>query len=546
VRASDDRNLRILHVQPADCVMRPRSPSTEPISSPENSPWSSQDENQNSVKDGCRPALDRAMTIISNRGPDPHQCCFCGTIFPNVEILEAHRKLPHPHTCDECPRRFATHSELHRHHLHPEGLAISSSSSDSGKSLYPEETYSQSRETDDRKPQSLKRKNQDPNYEGVRKTQIIDKTEPTIVFVPEIITLSDDEGDEDDNDTASSVFIRVNISTDIPEVSEDIKREDQTLFHDDNDTDKSKDNGLLQHSSDPLSSPFLDQAPVHNSHEAPSFLQSSNAEKDKICGDQGFNEFNDFLTGVVTISSDIESDSDEAPDVPDESITISKVFLQKSSHISTQIHKEESDALPDIEPKIEIKVEENLGTEPPIDSGINQEHLENDQKNNPPPDQNQNQSNDGHVMDKCVQCGVPISKSNFASRSREVMKCFQCQPQIFFQTQCPICEEEVETVNIQYHLEHSHHEVDVVPCKLCQQMIGKHDIIPHMKVCGENGGKPKVLCPLCKKDMLKTSLALHMQTHMNRPKQQCPHCDSRVLDLKMHIKRKHANVDKNC
>ena len=203
---------------------------------------------------------------------------------------------------------------------------------------------------------------------------------------------------------------------------------------------------------------------------------------------------------------------------------------------------EESDALPNIEPNIEIKVEENLGTTPPIYSGINQEHAENDQKNNPPPDKNQNQSNDGHVMDKCVQCGVSIRKSNFASRSREVLKCFQCQPQIFFQTQCPICEEEVETVNIQYHLEHFHHEVDVVPCKLCQQMIGKHDIIPHMKVCGENGGKPKVLCPLCKKDMLKTSLALHMQTHMNRTKQQCPHCDSRVLDLKMHIKRKHSNV----
>ena len=49
-------------------------------------------------------------------------------------------------------------------------------------------------------------------------------------------------------------------------------------------------------------------------------------------------------------------------------------------------------------------------------------------------------------MDKCVQCGVSIRKSNFASRSREVLKCFQCQPQIFFQTQCPICEEEVETV----------------------------------------------------------------------------------------------------
>ena len=475
------------------------------------------------------------MTIISDRGPDPNQCFFCGTIFPNVEILQAHRKLPHSYTCDECPRRFATRSELHRHHLHPEGLAISSSSSDSSKSLYPEE-----RESDDRKFQSLKRKNQDPINEGVSKTQIIDKTKLTIVFEPEIITLSDDEEDEGDNDTAINIPIGVIISTDIPEVTADIKREDQTSFHDDNDTEKSKYNGLLEHSSDSPSSPILDQTPVHNSHEAsasPSFLQSSNAEKDKSCGDQGFNEFNDFLTGVVTISSDIESDSDEAPEPKmstDECITISTVFLNKSSHTSTQIHKEESDTFPNIEPKIEIKVEENLGIEPPIDSGNNQEHPENDQ--------NQNQSNDGHVMDKCVQCGVSIRKSNFASRSREVLKCYQCQPQIFFQTQCPICEEEVETANIQYHLEHAHHEVDVLPCKICQQMIKKHDIIPHMKVCGENGGKPKVLCPLCKKDMLKTSLALHMQTHMNRPKQQCPHCDSRVLDLKMHIKRKHSNA----
>ena len=126
LRASNEfqRNLKTLHVETSACSLkRPRSSSTEPICSPENSHGKTQDVNQNPVKMRCRPALDRAMSIISNRGRDQHhQCYFCGTIFPNVEVLQAHRKLPHSFTCDECPRRFATRSELDRHNLNPEGV----------------------------------------------------------------------------------------------------------------------------------------------------------------------------------------------------------------------------------------------------------------------------------------------------------------------------------------------------------------------------------------------------------------------------------------
>lgn len=478
-RASDEfqKKFKLIYVQPANCSLkRPRSPSTEPICSPERSPGRSQDENQNPIKVLCRPALDRAMSNIRNRGPDPHQCFFCGSLFPNDEGLQAHRRIPHSYTCDECPRRFATRSELYRHHLN---------------------------------------------------------------------------------------------------VAEAIKREDQTSDRELGNSshvgkEKSQPDVLLLDSSVP-SSPLLSQEPVHNSHDqdsesnkteddkndescsqissspsSPGFLQYLTAGKDKFHDDQNFN---DFLSGVVTIISDSDSGedrhSDEAPELKmssdDESISSS--FPQKSHLSSSLFPQEEGDDRPNIEPKIEISIEENLVVEPPLDSI----EVKNEPKNNPPLQQKQKRTTEGHVSHKCIQCGVSIRLSNFASNSGidsggEELKCFQCQPQIFFRTLCPICEKQVETVSIQYHLEHAHHEVDVLPCKMCQQMMGKHDIIPHMKVCGENGGKSKVLCPLCKKDMLKTSLALHMQTHMNRPKQQCPHCDSKVLNLKLHIMRKHANV----
>jgi len=462
-RASDEfqKELKFNYVQPANCSLkRPRSPSTEPVCGKESSSGRSQDENQNPIKIMCRPALDKAMSIIRNRGPDQHQCYFCGILFPNDEVLQAHRRIPHSYTCDECPRRFATRSELYRHHLNV--------------------------------ADAIKREDQ----------------------------ISD--------------------------------REPSSIYH-------------LSHSS-----PLLGQEPVHNLHDqhsesnktdanmidescsqipsspsSPGFLQNLTAGKDIFHDDQNFN---DFLSGVVTIISDSDSDrhSDEAPElkISSDDESISSSFLQKS-HLSTSpFPQEEGDDRPNIEPKIEISIEENLVVEPPLDSI----EVKNEPMNNPPLHQKQRHTNEGHVSHKCVQCGVSIHLSNFALNSGrasggEELKCFQCQPQIFFRTLCPICEKQVETVSIPYHLEHAHHEVDVLPCKMCQQMIGKHDIIPHMKVCGENGGKSKVLCPLCKKDMLKTSLALHMQTHMNRPKQQCPHCDSKVLNLKLHIMRKHSSVD---
>lgn len=151
----------------------------------------------------------------------------------------------------------------------------------------------------------------------------------------------------------------------------------------------------------------------------------------------------------------------------------------------------------------------------------------------------QNRPNNADVSNKCVKCEIPIYKSNYASSSKQ-LKCFQCHPQIFFRTECPICKEEVDTIDIQYHLELVHNDVFVFPCKICKEMMRKHDIIPHMKICGQH---EKVLCPLCKKGMLKASLHRHMQTHTNRPKQQCHHCESKILDLKGHFKRKHSKPD---
>ena len=483
MKASDEfqRNLKIIHVQPsasADCSRkRGRSPSTEPICrSPDSSPGKAQDENQNPVKVRCRPALDRAMAVIRNRGRDQHQCHFCGTVFPNIKELEDHRKFPHSYTCDECPRRFATRSELHRHYLHPEGLAISSPDSSS----------------------KIKAK-----------------------------------------ESADKIEIQSSTSTWSITEAVDIKR---VIFG----KVTSKCNVLPQDSPDPPSSPFLDPASAHNSHDQdslspPGFLQSSNAEKKKH-GDQDLklssedsdsdsssflpktplprhqidkkeerddSDSSTFLSKSPLLTPQIENEEGDSDDSESGAIS-SKGFLPKSRLLSPKIEYEELDDPPSIEPKME------------------------------PQDQNQNQANDGVVTDKCIECGVPIRKSNYASSSSKVLKCFQCQPQIFFRTQCPICEEEVDTVNIQYHLEHAHHDVFVVPCKICGQMMRKHDIIPHLKICGENGAK--VLCPLCKKDMLKTSLPLHLQTHSNRPKQQCPHCDSQVLDLKGHIKRKHSGI----
>ena len=725
VRASNEfqRNLKTLHVQPStSSLKRPRSPSTEPICSPEyeNSPdRRAQDVNQNPVKMRCRPALDRAMSIISNRGRDHHQhhqCYFCGTIFPNAEVLQAHRKMPHSYNCDECPRRFATRSELDRHNLHPEGLVISSSSSDSSKCLYPAVEEGHSREKSQESADKLDFQQRmgmtfdkskivkklliiwetggieefelfckeeffaSPTYKselmfdgsykvtvsvdgteavGTGDTEIKSKAKACRIWMdsfsmknfqkswPDIITLSDDEEEKNDNEASSNVPLRATTapSTCISDLTGDITKEDQASSHDVKEATKSNDHlQVLSDCSYSYSALTLTQSPVPNSHDhsgqdsscSPGFLQTSNTAKDKVCGDQDSKEFNDFLEGVVTISSESDSDRDsydEAPELKmssddtgsyssgfsfrpspwhfppksrhlskreeddsesessvssgfhpspsklsrlqikkeegnesdssgflqksplpspqlekeegedlkrssDDSESESSVssdysgFLQKSQRLNLQFLKEEGDDLPNIEPKIEI--EENYG------AGNDQEYRENDAENNQPQDENQNQSNNGDVTDKCVQCGIHILRSNFASSNGGELKCFQCQPQVFFKTPCPICDEEVDNVNMQYHLEHAHHDVFVYPCKMCQVMIGKHDIIPHMKVCGENGGKPKVLCPLCKKDMLKTSLALHMQTHMNRPKQQCPHCDSKVLDLKMHIKRKHS------
>ena len=277
-----------------------------------------------------------------------------------------------------------------------------------------------------------------------------------------------------------------------------------------------------------------DQSPVHNSHDhsdqdsSPGFHQSSNAEKDKVCGDQDSKEFNVFVEGVITISSESDSDGDsydEAPELKmssddsgsdslgfsfrpspwhfppksrhlskkeeddsDSELSVSSGFLSPHSRLqikkeeadesdssgflpksplqSPQIEKGEGDDPPNIKPEIEIKTEDNLG------NSMDQEYRENDVRNSPPPDLNQNQTNKGDVTDKCVQCGVSIHKSNFASSSGQELKCFQCQPQVFFKTSCPICDEEVENVKMQYHLEHAHHDVFVYPCKMCQVMIG--------------------------------------------------------------------------
>merc|ERR1712218_65741 len=77
------------------------------------------------------------MSMIRSQEVEEHQCCLCGGVFPNDQVVLRHRRLPHPHKCDECPRRFVTHPELLRHYMHPEGLAISATV-DTTQSLYPE------------------------------------------------------------------------------------------------------------------------------------------------------------------------------------------------------------------------------------------------------------------------------------------------------------------------------------------------------------------------------------------------------------------------
>ena len=402
VRASNEfqRNLKTLHVQPSACSLkRPRSPEV----------GRTQDVNQNPVKMRCRPALDRAMSIISNREHQHHQhhqCYFCGTIFPNAEVLQAHRKMPHSYTCDECPRRFATRSELDRHNLHPEGLAISSSSSDSSKCLYPVVEESNSKEkakesVDKTEVQSLKQRMENGSNERVRKEQINEKTDLRIekfellceeeffvrpTYESEIqfdgsfkVTVSVDGTDvvgtavaathwlelysgdtvlkckvkacknwiynfnkknfqksskieeKNDNEATGDFPLRAatstppSTSTCIPDLTGDVKKNqnDQASSHDDKDATKS--NVHLQDSSDPPPSTFLDydQSPVHNSHDhsdqdsSPGFHQSSNAEKDKVCGDQDSKEFNDFVEGVITISSESDSDGDSYDEAPE-------------------------------------------------------------------------------------------------------------------------------------------------------------------------------------------------------------------------------------
>ena len=610
VRASNEfqRNLKTLHVQPSACSLkRPRSPSTEPICSPENR---TQDVNQNPVKMRCRPALDRAMSIISNRGHhhQNHQCYFCGTIFPNDEVLQAHRKMPHSYTCDECPRRFATRSELDRHNLHPEGLVISSSSSDSSKCLYPAVEEGHSREKSQESADKLDFQQRmgmtfdkskivkklliiwetggieefelfckeeffaSPTYKselmfdgsykvtvsvdgteavGTGDTEIKSKAKACRIWMdsfsmknfqkswPDIITLSDDEEEKNDNEASSNVPLRATTapSTCISDLTGDITKEDQASSHDVKEATKSNDHlQVLSDCSYSYSALTLTQSPVPNSHDhsgqdsscSPGFLQTSNTAKDKVCGDQDSKEFNDFLEGVVTISSESDSDRDsydEAPELKmssddsgsdslgfsfrpspwhfppksrhlskkeeddsDSELSVSSGFLSPHSRLqikkeeadesdssgflpksplqSPQIEKGEGDDPPNIKPEIEIKTEDNLG------NSMDQEYRENDVRNSPPPDLNQNQTNNGDVTDKCVQCGVSIHKSNFASSSGQELKCFQCQPQVFFKTSCPICDEEVENVKMQYHLEHAHHDVFVYPCKMCQVMIG--------------------------------------------------------------------------
>ena len=64
------------------------------------------DDLQNSSKIPRRPGLERVMSMIRSQEVVEHQCCLCGSVFPNDQVVLRHRRLPHPHKCDECPRRF--------------------------------------------------------------------------------------------------------------------------------------------------------------------------------------------------------------------------------------------------------------------------------------------------------------------------------------------------------------------------------------------------------------------------------------------------------
>merc|ERR1719452_187191 len=90
---------------------------------------------------------------------------------------------------------------------------------------------------------------------------------------------------------------------------------------------------------------------IPSSLSSPGFLQNLTAGKDIFHDDQNFN---DFLSGVVTIISDSGEDrqSDEAPElkISSDDESISSSFLQKS-HLSSSPFPQDR---PTIEPKIEI------------------------------------------------------------------------------------------------------------------------------------------------------------------------------------------------
>ena len=73
-------------------------------SSTEDNPGRSQDDIQNSSL--TTPGLERVLSMIRSQEVEEHQCCLCGSVFPNDQVVLRHRRLPHPHKCDECPRRF--------------------------------------------------------------------------------------------------------------------------------------------------------------------------------------------------------------------------------------------------------------------------------------------------------------------------------------------------------------------------------------------------------------------------------------------------------
>ena len=477
------------------------------------------------------PDMVKSRPIISTRGEEHHhQCYFCNTIFPNDDMLHTHKKMLHSCTCDRCPRRFTARSELDRHHLHPEGTAVLSSppSNSSKRScLAFKENYSKenAKNSDDETELPLLKQRLENNP--------VKRHKESYNVVEEVVIFSSESESDEHND----------------------------------ETPKFKISGSNSSSLRPM--PAL----ISLSHSLKCKTENNTLQK--------FKESNSCMEDIITISSESDSDEDtrdEAPELKISSVNSgsdssgfrhipapdlletqilsflptqiplpelqikkeeddelgSPSSITKSPFSSIQIEKEDIDNLLNIEPKTDI--EEELG------QSNDQEHHEIIKRMSPPPNLNQNQSYNTDTTMKCFQCGLPLHKSNFASTSQEELKCFQCQPQVFFQTPCPICEENVNNVEMQYHLEYAHHDVFVYPCKMCQIMIRKHDIIPHMKICNKSGGKAKVLCPFCNKDMLKTSLALHMLTHVNRPKLQCPHCESKVMNLKGHIKRKHSGI----